>query len=354
MTNSNNLSLFVILINYKFYYSSYLNLNLIIGISLILCGWSKSAQLGFQPWLLDAMEGPTPVSALLHSATLITAGIILLYKNKYIFYSNNSLSILLLLLGGLSCFINSLSSIYFLDIKRIIAYSTCTHISLIIMIVSLDSIIQEISLKHLFLHGWSKSLLFISIGYLISILHSQDLRLFGSLFQSIPIFFTIINITLLTILGFPGSYISYSKDIILEFGLISVYGYNIIIIFFLILLLSQGYSLGLLFYLFHNFSYYNNSHNFYQLYKYHKFSYIFLFLIILFQIISLPYLLLDILMIHNINIIHHIAYFDPFSLLSLVGLFLAYYNQKHSKYFNFNIHNNKFYFDKIKSDWNSN
>ncbi len=187
------------------------------------------------------MEGPTPVSALLHSATLITAGIVLLYKNRYILYYNNSLAILLLLLGGISCLINSISSINYIDIKRIIAYSTCTHISLIIMILSIDIIINisEISLLHLFYHGWSKSLIFIISGYLISLLHSQDIRLFGSLFQHIPIFYIIINISLLTIFGFPGSYLSYSKDIILEFGLISIYGYNIILIFFMILLLRD-------------------------------------------------------------------------------------------------------------------
>jgi NADH:ubiquinone oxidoreductase subunit 5 (subunit L)/multisubunit Na+/H+ antiporter MnhA subunit len=128
------------------------------------------------------------------------------------------------------------------------------YLYILICIVSQNSIyiiinISEISLLHLFYHGWSKSLIFIVSGYLISLLHSQDIRFFGSLFQHIPIFFIIVNICLLTIFGFPGSYLSYSKDIILEFGLISIYGYNIILIFFMILLLSQGYSLGILLFL---------------------------------------------------------------------------------------------------------
>jgi len=110
------------------------------------------------------MEGPTPVSALLHSATLVTAGIILLYKNRYMIYFNNSLAIIVLIVGGISCFINSLSSIHYIDIKRIIAFSTCTHISLIIMILSIAIItnVQDISFTHLFYHGWSKSLFYIT------------------------------------------------------------------------------------------------------------------------------------------------------------------------------------------------
>ena len=303
------------------------------------------------------MEGPTPVSALLHSATLITAGIVLLYKNRYILYYNNSLAILLLILGGISCIMNSISSINYLDIKRIIAYSTCTHISLMVMILSIDIIINisEISLLHLFYHGWSKSLIFIVSGYLISLLHSQDIRFFGSLFQHIPIFFIIVNICLLTIFGFPGSYLSYSKDIILEFGLISIYGYNIILIFFMILLLSQGYSLGILLFLLYNSSYYNTTHNLYNHYKYNvKFIFIFAFLYLIFIIIYLPYLLYDLLLYTNINIMHHISYFDPFSLLSLVGLFLSYYNYKHLNSFSFfNIHNNRLYFDKLISSFTS-
>jgi NADH-quinone oxidoreductase subunit L len=353
MYNDNNINLYILLVNYKLYNINYININLIVGISLIISAWSKSAQLGLQPWLLDAMEGPTPVSALLHSATLITAGIILLYKFRYLLYYNNSLAILLLLLGGISCLMNSISSINYLDIKRIIAYSTCTHISLIIMILAIDIIINisEISLLHLFYHGWSKSLIFIISGFLISLIHSQDIRFFGNLFQHIPIFFIIINISLLTIFGFPGSYLSYSKDIILEFGLLSIYGYNIIIIFFIILLLSQGYSLGILLYLLYNSSYYNNIHFIYNHYKNGiKFIYIFAFLYLIFIIIYLPYLLYDILLYTNINIMHHISLIDPFSFLSLIGLLLSYYNYNklHSFYF-INIHNNRLYFDKLLS-----
>ena len=102
------------------------------------------------------------------------------------------------------------------------------------------------------------------------------------------LFFVIINISLLTIFGFPGTYLSYSKDIILEFGLISIYGYNLLILFFIILLLSQGYSLGILLFLIYNYSYYNNNS---LLYNHSKFGikYIFIF-IFLYLIIIIIYI----------------------------------------------------------------
>ena len=346
--NDNNINIYVLLINYQYYL-----INFIIGFAIIISAWAKSTQLGLQPWLLDAMEGPTPVSALLHSATLVTAGIILIYKCKYILYYNNSLPLLIFLLGGLSCLLNSISSIFYLDIKRIIAYSTCTHISLIIMILGIDIIINisEISLLHLFYHGWSKSLIFIISGFFISLIHSQDLRFYGNLFNYIPIFFVIINISLLTIFGFPGTYLSYSKDIILEFGLISIYGYNLLILFFIILLLSQGYSLGILLFLIYNYSYYNNNSLLYNHSKFGiKYIFIFIFLYLIIIIIYLPFAFNDFFIYTNINIIHHISYIDPFSFLSLIGLFFSYYNYKNNYSFYFiNIHNNRLYFDKLFS-----
>ena len=170
--NSNILSLFSLLIGYSYNCSLY-NIQCLIGTSMIICGWTKSTQLGFQPWLLDAMEGPTPVSSLLHSATLVTAGCILLYKNMYILYYNSSLCISLIILACISLVYNSLSSVCYLDLKRIIAYSTCTHISLIIMILACSlycNLGSHISMYHLLYHGFCKSLTFMISGYMISII----------------------------------------------------------------------------------------------------------------------------------------------------------------------------------------
>ena len=333
------------------------NGNSFILFALMISIMGKSAQIGFQPWLLDAMEGPTPVSALLHSATLVTAGIILLYKNRYMIYFNNSLAIIVLIVGGISCFINSLSSIHYIDIKRIIAFSTCTHISLIIMILSIAIItnVQDISFTHLFYHGWSKSLLFLNIGYLISLLYSQDIRLFGSLFQHIPILFVLVNISLHIIFGFPGSFLAYSKDMIFEFGLISIYGYNIIILFFSILILSQGYSLSILLYLLYNYSFYYNIHNIWNHYKMSNHSIVFSSFNILF--------ILSIFIFSNsfssvklvrVSSFHYISLIDIFSLCPLLLLNIvppiniSLLASLYSLYF-IHISNNRLYFDKFIS-----
>jgi NADH-quinone oxidoreductase subunit L len=340
--SSNNITIYSILITYNNYNIN--NINIIIGVLLIISAWSKSAQLGFQPWLLDAMEGPTPVSALLHSATLVTAGAIILYKNIYII--NNSISILIIILGGISCIYNCISSIYYLDIKRIVAYSTCTHISLIIMVIGIDIIYESrsVSILHLFYHGWTKSLIFMICGYLISLIHSQDIRYYGSLYMSIPLVFVVINISLLNILGFIGTYLSYSKDLILELGLISIYGYNIVLVFVLILLLSSGYSLGILLYLIYSYSYYNVVS-----YTYNN-SYIILFIYLIIVIIYLPTLLYDILVYKNISVMHSISIIDPFSIIIIIGMLLSYYNYTYNNsIYIMNIHNNRLYMDKIIS-----
>jgi NADH-quinone oxidoreductase subunit L len=340
--SSNNITIYSILITYNNYNIN--NINIIIGVLLIISAWSKSAQLGFQPWLLDAMEGPTPVSALLHSATLVTAGAIILYKNIYII--NNSISILIIILGGISCIYNCISSIYYLDIKRIVAYSTCTHISLIIMVIGIDIIYESrsVSILHLFYHGWTKSLIFMICGYLISLIHSQDIRYYGSLYMSIPLVFVVINISLLNILGFIGTYLSYSKDLILELGLISIYGYNIVLVFVLILLLSSGYSLGILLYLIYSYSYYNVVS-----YTYNN-SYIILFIYLIIVIIYLPTLLYDILVYKNISVMHSISIIDPFSIIIIIGMLLSYYNYTYNNsLYIMNIHNNRLYMDKIIS-----
>ena len=287
---------------------------------------------------------PTPVSALLHSATLVTAGALLLYKNIYILNYNNSLCILIILLGGLSCIYNNISSINYIDIKRIVAYSTCTHISLIIMVLGIDIIYSSssISMLHLFYHGWSKSLIFMICGYLISLVHSQDIRYYGSLYMSIPLIFVVINISLLNILGFIGTYLSYSKDLILELGLISIYGYNLVLIFILIILLSSGYSLGILLYLIYSYSYYNVFS-----YNYNN-SYVVIFVYLIIIIIYLPTLLYDILVYNNISVMHNISIIDPFSIIIILGMLLSYYNYTYNNtLYIINIHNNRLYMEKL-------
>jgi NADH:ubiquinone oxidoreductase subunit 5 (subunit L)/multisubunit Na+/H+ antiporter MnhA subunit len=342
----NNLRITMLCFNSN-YYAVYVSL--LLGFCLIISCGCKSTQLGFQPWLLDAMEGPTPVSAFLHSATLVTSGIILFYKHMYLIISNNSIAICFLLLGGISCFLNSLSSINSLDVKRIIAYSTCTHISLIIMILGINS---DIGFIHFFHHGWSKSLLFMTLGSLIAMKNTQDLRPFGNLYSHLPIFYVLFNLSLLSLLGCPGSYFSHSKDLIISLGCSSLVGSNFNFFFIVIVLLSQGYNLGCCYYVMYNTSYSKNNCNLSNvmfLAMNNRNNIIFLSLI--FFVLYGPFLCFDLAYTESIHLMHHSSsFFDPFSLIALLGLFLSYIHDLygHRIYF-FNLHSHRFYIDKFFS-----
>lgn len=342
--NSNILSLFNILIGYSYNCSLY-NIQCLIGTSMIICGWTKSTQLGFQPWLLDAMEGPTPVSSLLHSATLVTAGCILLYKNMYILYYNSSLCLCLIILGCYSLVYNSLSSVSYLDLKRIIAYSTCTHISLIIMVLgcSLYCIFHSnIGMYHLLYHGFCKSLTFMISGYMISIIGSQDLRNYGSLYSCIPVISVYICICLLNIFGLPGSSLSYTKDLIFSFCLLSCYGYGILVIFICVVVLSEGYSLGILLYLL--FSYRYSFDNMLS----GNILYIFIFFYLICCLVVYMCNLGDsVLLVPLVGLVFNNIVFE---LISLVGLILCYNRYRTSgNVYVINMHNNRLYIDKILS-----
>jgi NADH:ubiquinone oxidoreductase subunit 5 (subunit L)/multisubunit Na+/H+ antiporter MnhA subunit len=161
---------------------------------LVLAAWVKSAQFGASPWLLCAMSGPTPVSALLHSATLVTAGLLVLVKLESKWYGLCNLSLLIFILGAVTALVSCLAAVVFFDLKRIIAYSTCTHIGLIFMSLGLSGIVQaDLSyyVGHLFTHGLTKSLLFLLAGVMIHKLHQQDIRSFRNMVYLQPLFFVI-------------------------------------------------------------------------------------------------------------------------------------------------------------------
>ena len=153
--------------------------NTLINILILLAARAKSAQIFFHCWLGDAMAGPTPVSALLHAATMVTAGIILLLKlepllhkdfNQYIIY-----------IGSLTILIGSISTINQYDIKKIIAFSTCSQLGYMFISIGLYS--SNYGYFHLFTHGFFKALLFLCTGVIIHHLNEQDIRKYGSLYS---------------------------------------------------------------------------------------------------------------------------------------------------------------------------
>ncbi len=225
---------------------------------------AKSAQIGLHTWLPDAMEGPTPVSALIHAATMVTAGVFLLLRSVYMLkYDENSL-LLISFLGGITSFIAATIGLFQNDIKKIIAYSTCSQLGYMVLSCGLNN--YSGSLFHLMNHAFFKALLFLSAGAIIhSMLDQQDVRRMGMLLKYLPVSYIMTLIGSLTIMGIPFLTGFYSKDFILEY----IYSSSIFLNFFLYWLgiisaaLTSFYSIKLLFLAFYNVhnSYFNVLYN---------------------------------------------------------------------------------------------
>lgn len=185
-----------------------------ITICFILAAIAKSAQFLFHPWLASSMEGPTPVSALLHAATMVTAGVYLLLKIKDIYIlSSNSIQEVLLYYSLITIIFSGLCSFFNNDIKKIIAYSTSAQLAY--MFIAFNININ--SMFHLLTHGFFKALLFILAGYIIHFIKdNQDLRKYGNFISFLPSFYCFFLIGTLTITTLPFLSSFYSKEIILE------------------------------------------------------------------------------------------------------------------------------------------
>ena len=192
-----------------------INVITLISLLLFVGAVGKSAQLGLHIWLPDAMEGPTPVSALIHAATMVTAGVFLLIKcSPLLEYSNVALNIITVI-GSLTAFFAATTGLVQNDLKRVIAYSTCSQLGYMVFACGLSQ--YSVSLFHLMNHAFFKALLFLSAGSVIhAILDEQDMRKMGGFFRSLPITYVMILIGSLALMGFPFLTGFYSKDVILE------------------------------------------------------------------------------------------------------------------------------------------
>lgn len=193
------------------------NINIIdvISLSLFIGCIGKSAQIGLHTWLPDAMEGPTPVSALIHAATMVTAGIFLIIRLSFLFEHSYNIYKLLIFVGNLTLVIAAIIGTVQNDVKKIVAYSTCSQLGYMILSCGLND--YNIALFHLINHAFFKALLFLSSGSIIhSIRDEQDIRKIGGLKQLLPFTYIIIIIGSFALTGFPFLAGFYSKDIILE------------------------------------------------------------------------------------------------------------------------------------------
>ena len=317
----------------------------VICFFLVIAVIGKSAQLGLHIWLSDAMEGPTPVSALLHAATMVTAGVFLLIRLSPLFEFSNIL-VFIILIGGLTTFVSSLIGISQFDIKKIIAYSTCSQLGY--MIFSCGCSNYHAALFHLFNHAFFKALLFLLSGAFILIFNGeQDIRKIYLNPVFFPYYYLLLNLASSSLTGvffFSGFY---SKEIILEltYSSFTLSSYFIYWLGLLAVFCTCFYSLKLsiiIFFSSNNFyyKYYRNIINFYEP-KF--FMNLILFILAIFSLISGyffkdlfvdsgSFFILSDIFISNNNDVYNIFEFLPFyirvlpSIITICTFFLGYYS----------------------------
>lgn len=193
----------------------YVNILYVIAFFFIIAAVGKSAQLGLHMWLPEAMEGPTPVSSLIHAATMVTAGIFLIIRSNLLFQWCSDILILIILIGSLTAFVGSTIGIFQFDMKKIIAYSTCSQLGYMFLACGLNG--YMFSIYHLVNHAFFKALLFLIAGYIIhAVNNEQDIRKLGGLLKILPFAYIGINIGSLSLLGFPFFSGFFSKEKIIE------------------------------------------------------------------------------------------------------------------------------------------
>ncbi|MBX9748968.1 MAG: NADH-quinone oxidoreductase subunit L [Roseococcus sp.] len=187
----------------------------LIGVLLFLGACGKSAQLGLHTWLPDAMEGPTPVSALIHAATMVTAGVFLICRMSPVMeYAPVALAIVTVVGASTALFAATIGCVQN-DIKRIIAYSTCSQLGYMFFAAGVG--LYQAAMFHLFTHAFFKALLFLGAGSVIHAMSDeQDIRKMGGIWKKIPVTYVVMWIGSLALAGIPIFAGYYSKDAILE------------------------------------------------------------------------------------------------------------------------------------------
>ena len=224
----------------------------LLCILLFIGAMGKSAQLGLHTWLPDAMEGPTPVSALIHAATMVTAGVFMVCRLSPMFEASATASNLVVYVGAATALFAGTVATAQNDIKRVIAYSTCSHLGFMFVAAGVGA--YGAAMFHLFTHAFFKALLFLGAGSVIHAMHhEQDMRFYGALRRQIPFTFWVMIIGTLSItgvgiagVGFAGYY---SKDAILEsaYAAASVPGGIAFVLGAIAALLTSFYSWRLIF-----------------------------------------------------------------------------------------------------------
>src|SRR6478736_4284433 len=188
-----------------------------LGFMLLLGACGKSGQFPLQTWLPDAMEGPTPVSALIHAATMVTAGVYLIARSAAIFNLTETGQVVVAIIGTITLLIGAIIGCAYDDIKKVLAYSTVSQIGYMFLAVGLGPFGYALGIAHLLAHGFFKAGLFLGAG---SVMHAMndnvDMRHYGGLARVMPITFVTFGLGYLALIGFPGLSGFFTKDAIIE------------------------------------------------------------------------------------------------------------------------------------------
>nr|AFP16880.1 NADH dehydrogenase subunit 5 [Anaspis sp. BMNH 840206] len=234
--------------NYIFYLEEMKNDKILVFISslVVLAAMTKSAQIPFSSWLPAAMAAPTPVSSLVHSSTLVTAGVYLLIRFNYCL--GEKVMLYLLILASLTMFMSGLGANFEFDLKKIIALSTLSQLGLMMSILALGS--YKLAFFHLLTHALFKALLFMCAGNIIhNMSNCQDIRYMGGLVYSMPLTCMFMNISNMALCGLPFLSGFYSKDLIVEFMSMNSLNMMIYFLFYVSIGLTVCYSFRLVYYL---------------------------------------------------------------------------------------------------------
>lgn len=237
------------------------NLEIYFGLSyidfsclfLFIGAMAKSAQIPLHVWLPDSMEGPTPISALIHAATMVTAGIFMVGRLSPLYVLTEFTADFILLVGASTALFIGAIAIFENDIKKVIAYSTISQLGYMVAALGINA--YTVSFFHLYTHAFFKALLFLCAGSIImSLHHNQDIRKMGGLKSKLPITYVSFMIGTLCIIGFPLTSGFFSKDLLLEVMLYEKSSISFVAYLMLLLaaLVTTIYSLRLLFLVFYN------------------------------------------------------------------------------------------------------
>nr|AEP27677.1 NADH dehydrogenase subunit 5 [Byctiscus populi] len=233
--------------NYIFYLSFMKNdfFMALISLMIILAAMTKSAQIPFSSWLPAAMAAPTPVSSLVHSSTLVTAGVYLLIRFNESF--SNELMSFLLFISLFTMFMSGLGANFENDLKKIIALSTLSQLGLMMSILALGG--YKLAFFHLLTHALFKALLFMCAGNIIHNMGNfQDVRYMGSLIYHMPLTCSLMNICSFSLCGLPFLSGFYSKDLVVEFMSMQIINMFVYFVYYLSVGLTVSYSFRLIYY----------------------------------------------------------------------------------------------------------